>query len=87
MTVKLFFFFFCNTLYILEEKQQRTLTEWCSAQENNSKLESQKQSSVPSATEEDNVLDDSGDTVFNQLVSFSFCWKRHLILHYTITII
>ncbi|PKU47310.1 hypothetical protein llap_2409 [Limosa lapponica baueri] len=50
-----------------EEKQQSSLTEWCSAQENNSKLESQRQRSVPSATEDDNLLDDGGDTVFNQL--------------------
>ncbi|KAM4637671.1 3'-5' RNA helicase YTHDC2 isoform 3-T3 [Amazona ochrocephala] len=50
-----------------EEKQQSSLTEWCSAQENNSKVESQKQRSVPSATEEYNLWDDGGDTVFNQL--------------------
>ncbi|XP_061334506.1 3'-5' RNA helicase YTHDC2 isoform X2 [Pezoporus flaviventris] len=50
-----------------EEKQQSSLTEWCSAQENNSKVESQRQRSVPSATEEYNLLDDGGDTVFNQL--------------------
>ncbi|XP_032839977.2 3'-5' RNA helicase YTHDC2 isoform X2 [Tyto alba] len=50
-----------------EEKQQSTLTEWCSAQENNSNLESWKQRSVPSTTEEYNLFDDSGDTVFNQL--------------------
>ncbi|XP_074426145.1 3'-5' RNA helicase YTHDC2 isoform X2 [Larus michahellis] len=50
-----------------EEKQQSTLTEWCSAQENNSKLESQRERSVPSTTEEDNLLDDGGDTLFNQL--------------------
>uniref|UniRef100_A0A8C3JW07 3'-5' RNA helicase YTHDC2 n=1 Tax=Calidris pygmaea TaxID=425635 RepID=A0A8C3JW07_9CHAR len=50
-----------------EEKQQSSLTEWCSAQENNNKLESQRERSVPSATEEDNLLDDGGDTVFNQL--------------------
>ncbi|KAM9587113.1 3'-5' RNA helicase YTHDC2 isoform 4-T6 [Morphnus guianensis] len=50
-----------------EEKQQSTLTEWCSAQENNSKAESRRQRSVPSATEEYNLLDDSGDAVFNQL--------------------
>ncbi|XP_061875352.1 3'-5' RNA helicase YTHDC2 isoform X2 [Colius striatus] len=50
-----------------EEKQQNTLTDWCSAQENNSKRESQRQSSVPSAAEEYNLLDDGSDTVFNQL--------------------
>ncbi|XP_029860028.1 3'-5' RNA helicase YTHDC2 isoform X6 [Aquila chrysaetos chrysaetos] len=50
-----------------EEKQQSTLTEWCSAQENNSKVESRRQRSVPRATEEYNLLDDSGDAVFNQL--------------------
>ncbi|XP_005142130.1 3'-5' RNA helicase YTHDC2 [Melopsittacus undulatus] len=49
-----------------EEKQQSNLTEWCSAQENNSKVESQRQRSVPNATEEYNLLDDGGDTVFNQ---------------------
>ncbi|XP_010285245.1 PREDICTED: probable ATP-dependent RNA helicase YTHDC2, partial [Phaethon lepturus] len=50
-----------------EEKQQSTLTEWCSAQENNSKLESRQQRSLPSATEVCNLLDDGSDTVFNQL--------------------
>ncbi|XP_074992779.1 3'-5' RNA helicase YTHDC2 isoform X3 [Calonectris borealis] len=50
-----------------EEKQQNSLTEWCSARENNSKLESQRQRSVPSASEEYNLLDDGGDAVFNQL--------------------
>ncbi|XP_027508299.1 3'-5' RNA helicase YTHDC2 isoform X2 [Corapipo altera] len=50
-----------------EEKQQSSLTEWCSAQENNSTLEPQRQKSVPRATEECNLLGDGGDTVFNQL--------------------
>ncbi|XP_017662846.1 PREDICTED: probable ATP-dependent RNA helicase YTHDC2 [Lepidothrix coronata] len=50
-----------------EEKQQSSLTEWCSAQENNSTLEPQRQKSVPRATEEYNLLGDGGDTVFNQL--------------------
>ncbi|XP_010136293.1 PREDICTED: probable ATP-dependent RNA helicase YTHDC2 [Buceros rhinoceros silvestris] len=49
-----------------EEKQQSTLTEWCSAQENNSRLESQRQRSAPNASEE-YLSDDSGDAVFNQL--------------------
>ncbi|XP_008936551.1 PREDICTED: probable ATP-dependent RNA helicase YTHDC2, partial [Merops nubicus] len=49
-----------------EEKQQNTLTEWCSAQEN-SKLESERQRSVPGATEVYNLSEDGGDTVFNQL--------------------
>ncbi|XP_025915664.1 3'-5' RNA helicase YTHDC2 isoform X4 [Apteryx rowi] len=50
-----------------EEKQQNTLTEWYSAQENNSKPESQRQRPVPSVAEEYDLLDDGGDTVFNQL--------------------
>ncbi|XP_027566041.1 3'-5' RNA helicase YTHDC2 isoform X1 [Pipra filicauda] len=50
-----------------EEKQQSSLTEWCSAQENNSTLEPQRQKSVPRAMEEYNLLGDGGDTVFNQL--------------------
>ncbi|XP_054253200.1 3'-5' RNA helicase YTHDC2 [Indicator indicator] len=50
-----------------EEKQQSTLSEWCSVQENNSKLVPRRQKSVPSATSECNLLDDGGDTVFNQL--------------------
>ncbi|KAM9367474.1 3'-5' RNA helicase YTHDC2 [Phaethornis superciliosus] len=50
-----------------EEKQQSTLTEWCSAQEGTSKLESQRERSVPNATEDYNLLDDGGDAVFNQL--------------------
>ncbi|KFW78898.1 putative ATP-dependent RNA helicase YTHDC2, partial [Manacus vitellinus] len=50
-----------------EEKQKNTLTEWCSPQENTSKLKPQRQKSVPRATEEYHMLDDGGDTVFNQL--------------------
>ncbi|XP_037229225.1 3'-5' RNA helicase YTHDC2 isoform X2 [Falco rusticolus] len=50
-----------------EEKQQSALTEWCSAQENNSKMESRRQRSVPSATKDCNLLADGSDTVFNQL--------------------
>ncbi|KAM6303908.1 3'-5' RNA helicase YTHDC2-like isoform 3-T5 [Podargus strigoides] len=51
-----------------EEKQQSTLTEWCSTQENTNSLESQdRQRSVPSVTEENDVLADGGDTAFNQL--------------------
>ncbi|XP_010144884.1 PREDICTED: probable ATP-dependent RNA helicase YTHDC2, partial [Eurypyga helias] len=49
------------------EKQQSTLTEWCFAQENNRKPDSQRQKSVPSATAEYNLLDDGGDTVLNQM--------------------
>ncbi|RMB97066.1 hypothetical protein DUI87_26349 [Hirundo rustica rustica] len=50
-----------------EEKQQSTLTEWCSAQENNSKLEPGRSRSVPRATEECGLLGDDGHTIFNQL--------------------
>lgn len=64
-----------NPLCIVEEKQQNTLTEWCSAQENNSKLETERPRSVPRATEECGLLCEDGDIVFNQLVSFSFCWE------------
>lgn len=64
-----------NLLYIVEEKQQSTLTEWCSAQENNSKLEPQRSRPVPRANEECSLLGVDGDIVFNQLVSFSFCWE------------
>ncbi|XP_054041564.1 3'-5' RNA helicase YTHDC2 isoform X2 [Rissa tridactyla] len=63
----LFIRYFGSCPVIHKEKQQSTLTEWCSAQENNSKLESQRERSVPSTTEEDNLLDDGGDTLFNQL--------------------
>ncbi|XP_071436889.1 3'-5' RNA helicase YTHDC2-like isoform X2 [Pithys albifrons albifrons] len=49
-----------------EEKQQSTLTEWCSAQESNSKPQRQK-SVIRSATEEYNLLSDGDDTVFSQL--------------------
>ncbi|XP_040397034.1 3'-5' RNA helicase YTHDC2 isoform X2 [Cygnus olor] len=49
-----------------EEKQQSTLTEWYSAQENSSKPESQRRRSVPNLSEEYNLMDDGGDTVFNQ---------------------
>uniref|UniRef100_A0A493TAM6 RNA helicase n=1 Tax=Anas platyrhynchos platyrhynchos TaxID=8840 RepID=A0A493TAM6_ANAPP len=50
-----------------EVKQQSTLTEWYSAQEDSSKTESQRQRSVPNLSEEYNLMDDVGDTVFNQL--------------------
>lgn len=72
MTLKLSWGIHC----ILEEKQKNTLAEWCSAQENAHKLASRRHKSVPRANEEYKWLDDGGDTVFNQLVSFSFCWKR-----------
>ncbi|MBZ3868958.1 putative ATP-dependent RNA helicase YTHDC2 [Sciurus carolinensis] len=50
-----------------EEKQQTTLTEWYSAQENTFKPESQRQRTVPNVTEEYDLLDDGGDAVFSQL--------------------
>eukprot|EP00071_Canis_lupus_P008857 XP_005626411.1 probable ATP-dependent RNA helicase YTHDC2 [Canis lupus familiaris] len=50
-----------------EEKQQSTLTEWYSAQENTFKPESQRQRTVPNVTEEYDLLDDGGDAVFSQL--------------------
>ncbi|XP_053911310.1 3'-5' RNA helicase YTHDC2 [Cuculus canorus] len=50
-----------------EEKQRGALSGWCSAQENKSELGSRRQRSVPRAEGEDNLLDDGGDTVFNQL--------------------
>uniref|UniRef100_A0A671FHS6 RNA helicase n=1 Tax=Rhinolophus ferrumequinum TaxID=59479 RepID=A0A671FHS6_RHIFE len=50
-----------------EEKQQTTLTEWYSAQENTFKPESQRQRAVPNVTEEYDLLDDGGDAVFSQL--------------------
>uniref|UniRef100_A0A8C3GHP6 3'-5' RNA helicase YTHDC2 n=1 Tax=Cairina moschata TaxID=8855 RepID=A0A8C3GHP6_CAIMO len=50
-----------------EVKQQSTLTEWYSAQEDSSKPESQRQRSIPNLSEEYNLMDDGGDTVFNQL--------------------
>lgn len=52
----------------LEERQQTTLTEWYSAQENTFKPESQRQRAVPNVTEENDLLDDGGDAVFSQLV-------------------
>lgn len=52
----------------LEEKQQTTLTEWYSAQENTFKPKSQRRRTVPSVTAEYDLLDDGGDTVFSQLV-------------------
>ncbi|XP_054842559.1 3'-5' RNA helicase YTHDC2 [Eublepharis macularius] len=49
-----------------EEKQQTTLTEWYSAQDN-SKTELQRQRAIPNVAEEYDLLDDGGDTVFSQL--------------------
>uniref|UniRef100_A0A8C3L563 RNA helicase n=1 Tax=Chrysolophus pictus TaxID=9089 RepID=A0A8C3L563_CHRPC len=51
-----------------EEKQRSTLTEWCSAQESSSNPESRRRKSVASVSEEYNLLDSSGDTVFNHLI-------------------
>ncbi|KAM9167671.1 3'-5' RNA helicase YTHDC2 isoform 2-T2 [Mergus octosetaceus] len=50
-----------------EVQQQSSLTEWYSAQEDSSKPESQRQRSVPNLSEEYNLMDDGGATVFNQL--------------------
>ncbi|XP_030916425.1 3'-5' RNA helicase YTHDC2-like [Geospiza fortis] len=50
-----------------EEKQQSTLTEWCAARENDSKMESERPRFVPRVAEECSLLGDDGDTVFNQL--------------------
>uniref|UniRef100_A0A8C3NU96 RNA helicase n=1 Tax=Cyanoderma ruficeps TaxID=181631 RepID=A0A8C3NU96_9PASS len=50
-----------------EERQKNTLAEWCSAPENTNKPASRRQKSVSRANEEYKWLDDSGDTVFNQL--------------------
>lgn len=69
-----------NPFSVAEEKQQSTLTEWCAARENNSKLEPERPRFVPRAAEERSLLGGDGDTVFNQLVSFSFCWKMCLNL-------
>lgn len=76
MTLKISWEILC----ILEEKQKTTLAEWCSAQEDTNELACRRQKSVPRANEEYSLLDDGGDTVFNQLVSFSFCCKRSLYL-------
>lgn len=54
-------------IHYLEEKQQTTLTEWYSAQDD-SKPESQRQRAIPNVAEEYDLLDDGGDTVFSQLV-------------------
>lgn len=59
-------------LYNLEEKQQTTLTEWYSAQENTFKPDSQRQRAVASVSEEYDLLDDGGDAVFSQLVRCYF---------------
>jgi len=69
---------FGNILHLLEEKQQSTLTEWCCAQENSSNPESRRRRSVASVSEEYNLLDSSGDTVFNHLVSFFFVGRNVL---------
>ncbi|XP_053910192.1 3'-5' RNA helicase YTHDC2-like isoform X2 [Cuculus canorus] len=50
-----------------EEKERDALSGWCSAQENKSELGSRRQRSVPRAEGKGNLLDDGGDTVYNQL--------------------
>ncbi|XP_026526797.1 3'-5' RNA helicase YTHDC2 [Notechis scutatus] len=63
-----------------EEKQQTTLTEWYSAQDN-SKPELQRQRAVPNVAEEYELLDDGGDTVFSQLFFIDLWtaldWAKH----------
>ncbi|XP_053330262.1 3'-5' RNA helicase YTHDC2 [Spea bombifrons] len=50
-----------------EEKQKTTLTEWYAAKENSAKSEIHRQRSIPDFAQENDLLDDGGDTVFSQL--------------------
>ncbi|XP_075035779.1 3'-5' RNA helicase YTHDC2 isoform X2 [Mixophyes fleayi] len=50
-----------------EEKQKTTLSEWHSVKENSAKTDTQRQRSITSITEDYDLLDDGGDTVFSQL--------------------
>ncbi|XP_044131856.1 3'-5' RNA helicase YTHDC2 [Bufo gargarizans] len=50
-----------------EDKQKTTLSEWHSAKENSLKSNTQRQRSVTNITEDYDLLDDGGDTVFSQL--------------------
>ncbi|XP_063820212.1 3'-5' RNA helicase YTHDC2 [Pseudophryne corroboree] len=50
-----------------EEKQKTTLSEWHSVKENITKADTQRQRSVTSITEDYDLLDDGGDSVFSQL--------------------
>ncbi|CAB1318506.1 unnamed protein product [Coregonus sp. 'balchen'] len=51
-----------------EEKQQTSLTEWCKVQEGGSRQEPQREkTSASRVLQENDLLDDGGDSVFNQL--------------------
>uniref|UniRef100_A0AAY5KMB6 RNA helicase n=1 Tax=Esox lucius TaxID=8010 RepID=A0AAY5KMB6_ESOLU len=51
-----------------EEKQQMSLTEWCKVQEGGSRQEPQREKTSSSCVlPENDLLDDGGDSVFNQL--------------------
>ncbi|KAG9487928.1 hypothetical protein GDO78_007629 [Eleutherodactylus coqui] len=50
-----------------EEKQKTTLSEWHSVKENIIKSDTQRQRNITNVTEDYDLLDDGGDTVFSQL--------------------
>lgn len=54
---------------LAEEKQQTSLTEWSKFQEGGSRQEPrQEKTSASCVLQENDLLDDGGDSVFNQLV-------------------
>nr|XP_014346728.1 PREDICTED: probable ATP-dependent RNA helicase YTHDC2 isoform X2 [Latimeria chalumnae] len=67
LDVNLFMKYFSGCPVIYKEQQQTTLTEWYKVQDSNSRSEPQRQRTVPNVTEEYDLLDDGGDSVFSQL--------------------
>ncbi|XP_039946668.1 3'-5' RNA helicase YTHDC2-like isoform X2 [Hirundo rustica] len=67
LDANLFIRYFGSCPVIHKEKQKKTLSEWCSAQEHTNKLASRRQKSIPRVNEEYKWFDDGGDTVFTQL--------------------
>ena len=58
---------------LAEEKQQMSLTEWCKVREGGSRQEPQREktTSASCVLQENDLLDDGGDSVFTQLVRTS----------------
>lgn len=59
-----------------EERQQTSLTEWCDARQDVLQPEPAREKTPTCVLQENNLLDDGGDSVFSQMVSSfaSFTW-------------
>lgn len=55
-----------------EARQQTSLTEWCDARQTVSQREGQKEKTPACVLQENDLLDDGGDSVFSQMVFLQF---------------